>query len=68
MPPGVKAASEWSWRLLLIAAGLFGLALLVRSVSEIVVPLAIALLLDGPAASDRDAPALRDAARRGRRA
>jgi putative heme transporter len=45
VPAGVKAASEWSWRLLLIAAGLFGLAMLVRSVSEVVVPLAIALLL-----------------------
>ena len=45
VPPGVKAASEWSWRLLLIAAGLFGLALLVRSVSEVIVPLAIAMLL-----------------------
>jgi predicted PurR-regulated permease PerM len=45
VPPGVKAASEWSWRLLLIAAGLFGLGLLVRSVSEVIVPLAIAVLL-----------------------
>ena len=45
VPAGVKAASEWSWRLLLIAAGLFGLALLVRSVSQVVVPIAIALLL-----------------------
>ncbi|TQM64218.1 AI-2E family transporter [Humibacillus xanthopallidus] len=45
VPNGVKAASEWSWRLLLIAAGLFGLGLLVRSVSEVIVPLAIAMLL-----------------------
>ncbi len=45
VPDGIKAASEWSLRLLLIAAGLLALALLVRSVSEVVVPLAIALLL-----------------------
>jgi predicted PurR-regulated permease PerM len=45
VPEGVKAASEWSWRLLLIAAGLFGLGLLVRSVSEVIVPVAIAVLL-----------------------
>ena len=45
VPAGVKAASEWSWRLLLIAAALFGLALLVRSVSQVIVPIAIALLL-----------------------
>ncbi|HET8989359.1 MAG TPA: AI-2E family transporter [Humibacillus sp.] len=45
VPPGVRAASEWSWRLLLIAAGLFGLAMVVRSVSEVIVPLAIAMLL-----------------------
>ena len=45
VPAGVKAASEWSWRLLLIAAGLFGLGMLVRSVSEVIVPLAIATLL-----------------------
>ena len=45
VPAGVKAASEWSWRLLLIAAGLVGLVLLVRSVSQVIVPIAIALLL-----------------------
>ncbi|MCU1537015.1 MAG: hypothetical protein JWP82_1366 [Humibacillus sp.] len=45
VPAGVKAASEWSLRLLLIAVGLIALGMLVRSVSEVVVPLAIALLL-----------------------
>jgi putative heme transporter len=45
VPQGVKAASEWSWRLLIIATGLVGLGLLVRSVSEVIVPLAIAVLL-----------------------
>jgi predicted PurR-regulated permease PerM len=45
VPDGVKAASEWSLRLLIIAAGLIALGLLVRSVSEVIVPLAIAVLL-----------------------
>ena len=45
VPDGIKAASEWSLRLLIIAAGLIGLGILVRTVSEVVVPLAIALLL-----------------------
>jgi predicted PurR-regulated permease PerM len=45
VPEGVRAASEWSWRLLLIAAAIFALALGLRSISEIVVPVAIAVLL-----------------------
>ena len=45
VPPAVRAASEWSLRLLLIAAGLFVLTLAIREVSEIVVPIVIALLL-----------------------
>ncbi|MEO6999530.1 MAG: AI-2E family transporter, partial [Terracoccus sp.] len=45
VPPSVRAASEWSGRLLLIGGALFVLALVVREVSEIVVPIAIALLL-----------------------
>lgn len=45
VPPAVRAASEWSGRLLLIGAALFVLALVIREVSEIVVPIAIALLL-----------------------
>ncbi|WP_254666554.1 AI-2E family transporter [Humibacillus sp. DSM 29435] len=45
VPPTVRAASEWSWRLLLIAAGIFVLTLAIREVSEIVVPILIALLL-----------------------
>ncbi len=45
VPPTVRAASEWSWRLLLIAAGIFALTLAIREVSEIVVPILIALLL-----------------------
>ena len=45
VPSSVRAASEWSWRLLLIGAGIFVLSLVIREVSEIVVPIAIALLL-----------------------
>ena len=45
MPPGVRVASDWAWRLLLIGAAIYLLSLAVRTVSEIVVPVAIAILL-----------------------
>lgn len=45
VPPLVRAASEWTWRLLVIGAGLIALFLLLGYFSEIVVPLAIGLLL-----------------------
>lgn len=45
VPLSVRKASEWSWRLLVIAAALFVAALIVREISEIVIPIAIALLL-----------------------
>jgi predicted PurR-regulated permease PerM len=45
VPPGVKTASEWSWRLLLIIGALYVLTMILRGVSEVVVPVAIALLL-----------------------
>jgi len=45
VPPGIRVASEWAWRLLLIGAAIYLLSLAVRSVSEIVVPVAIAILL-----------------------
>lgn len=45
VPPGVRVASEWAWRLGVIALGLYGLSLLVREFSNIFVPLVIALLL-----------------------
>jgi predicted PurR-regulated permease PerM len=45
VPPGVKAASEWAWRLLLIGVALYALAMVLRGVSEVVVPVAIAVLL-----------------------
>jgi predicted PurR-regulated permease PerM len=45
VPHSIRAASEWSWRLLLIALAVGLLALALRTVSEIVVPLAVAVLL-----------------------
>ena len=45
VPPGIRVASDWAWRLLLIGAAIYLLSLAVRSVSEIVVPVAIAILL-----------------------
>jgi predicted PurR-regulated permease PerM len=43
--PGVRAASEWVWRLGVIALGIYVLSLVFREFSEVFVPLVIALLL-----------------------
>ncbi|MEJ7741151.1 MAG: AI-2E family transporter [Nocardioidaceae bacterium] len=43
--PGVRLASEWTWRVGVIALGLYGLSLIFREFSNIFVPLVIALLL-----------------------
>lgn len=45
VPPGVRVASDWAWRLLLIGAAVYVLSLAVRAVSEIIVPVAVAILL-----------------------
>ncbi len=45
IPQGIRTASEWSWRLLLIAAGISVAALAVVRMSEIVIPVIVALLL-----------------------
>lgn len=45
VPLGVRAASEWSWRFLLIAAALFVAGLALSAVSQVVVPVAVALLM-----------------------
>lgn len=45
VPPAVRAASEWSLRLLVIGVGLYVGTLLLREFSQIVVPLLVALLL-----------------------
>ncbi len=44
VPAGVEVATQWAWRLLLIAAAGIGLLWLLRFFSEITVPLAVALL------------------------
>lgn len=43
--PGVRLASEWTWRLGVIALGVYALSLVFREFSNIFVPLAISLLL-----------------------
>ncbi|HEY9494401.1 MAG TPA: AI-2E family transporter [Intrasporangium sp.] len=45
VPPAVRAASEWSLRLLVIGAALYIVSLVLREFSQIVVPLLVALLL-----------------------
>ncbi|MER7073521.1 AI-2E family transporter [Terrabacter sp. NPDC000476] len=45
VPPGIRVAADWAWRLLLIGAAVYLLSMAVRSVSEIIVPIAIAILL-----------------------
>ncbi len=45
VPPSVRAAASWSWRLLLIGAALAVLLWLVAQLKVVVVPVAVALLL-----------------------
>jgi len=45
VPRGVRTASEWSWRLIVIAAATAGILWLLGRFSEVVIPLVIALLL-----------------------
>jgi predicted PurR-regulated permease PerM len=45
VPPSVKAAAAWSWRLLLIGAAVAALLWVVGQLKTIVVPVAVALLL-----------------------
>lgn len=45
VPIGVEIATQWAWRLLIIAAAGFGIVWLLGYFSEITVPLAIALLV-----------------------
>ncbi|MEO7236341.1 MAG: AI-2E family transporter [Lapillicoccus sp.] len=45
VPPLVRAASEWSWRLLLIAVGLIAFLYLMGFLSEVVIPLVVGVLL-----------------------
>lgn len=43
--PAVRIASEWTWRLLVIAGGVYALVRLVAGFSEILVPVLVSLLL-----------------------
>ena len=45
VPPGLQVAAAWSWRVLLVVAVIFGLGWLARYLSEVMVPVAIAILL-----------------------
>ncbi|WP_407316768.1 AI-2E family transporter [Isoptericola halotolerans] len=45
VPASVRGAAAWSWRLLMIAAGVAGLLWLLSQLKTIVVPVAIALLV-----------------------
>lgn len=42
---GMRVASEWAWRLGVVALALYGLSLVLREFSEIFVPILVALLL-----------------------
>ena len=43
--PAVRVASEWTWRLLVIALGVYALIRLVSDFSELLVPLLVSMLL-----------------------
>ncbi|PRZ06476.1 putative PurR-regulated permease PerM [Isoptericola sp. CG 20/1183] len=45
VPASVRGAAAWSWRLLIIAAGVAGLVWLLSQLKTIVVPVAVALLI-----------------------
>lgn len=45
VPPTVRAASEWTWRLLLIAFGVFALFWLINLLAQVTYPVIIAVLL-----------------------
>jgi predicted PurR-regulated permease PerM len=45
VPLGVRTASEWAWRAIVIAAAVVGVLYLASILSEVVIPLLVALLL-----------------------
>ncbi len=45
VPPPMRAASEWAWRLLLVGAALVAFVYLLGFFSQVVIPLAVGLLL-----------------------
>jgi predicted PurR-regulated permease PerM len=45
VPRGLQIAASWSWRVIVIAIMVYGLSLAVRYVSEVVIPVGVAILL-----------------------
>jgi predicted PurR-regulated permease PerM len=45
VPRGLQVAAAWSWRVILVVALLWGIAWLVRFLSEVFIPVAVAILL-----------------------
>ncbi len=45
VPPAMRAASEWAWRLLLVVVGVIAFAYVLGFLSEVVIPLVVAVLL-----------------------
>jgi predicted PurR-regulated permease PerM len=45
VPPGLQIAAAWSWRVLLVVLLVLGLGWLARYLSEVMVPVAVAILL-----------------------
>lgn len=45
VPLGVRTASEWAWRVIVIASALTGVIYLMTTLSELVIPIIVALLL-----------------------
>ena len=45
VPRGLRLAASWSWRVILVSALIYGVARVAGYLSEVVIPLAIAILL-----------------------
>ena|GEM_PF-322882 len=45
VPPGIQVAAAWSWRVIAIAILLYGLGWIARYLSEVLVPIAVAILV-----------------------
>jgi predicted PurR-regulated permease PerM len=45
VPRGLQIAASWSWRVLVVAAMIYGLGWITRYLSEVIVPVAVAILL-----------------------
>jgi hypothetical protein len=45
VPRGLQVAAAWSWRMILVVALLWGIVWLARYLSEVLIPVAVAILL-----------------------